>query len=137
MKRTKYWFIAVLLLPMLIGIGEKGAWAADAKTNFQHYCAQCHGPEGKGDGINATPDLPVTPRNLTDGSDMGSFTDEQVFNTLTKGGIANDLSTIMPPWGDTLTREEIQDLVKFVREMCNCVFDPTLRRKPTVEKPIE
>jgi mono/diheme cytochrome c family protein len=104
-------------------------YAASAKVNFEHYCAQCHGTDGKGKGINATKELPVAPRNLTDPLDLGTFTDDQIFNTLAKGGAANDLSPIMPPWGNTLSREEIRELVKFVRQMCKCVFDPTLKRK--------
>ncbi|MFQ5873253.1 MAG: c-type cytochrome [Dehalococcoidia bacterium] len=119
----------LLVVVVLIGFATGEVYAASAKENFAHYCAQCHGMDGKGTGINATKELPVAPRDLTDGQDLGSFTDEQIFNTLSKGGAANDLSPIMPPWGNTLTSSEIRELVKFVRSLCHCVFDPQLTRE--------
>lgn len=112
----------------LFGAATGEGYAASAKENYAHYCAQCHGMDGKGKGINATKDLPVAPRDLTDSKDLGSFTDDQIFNTLTKGGAVNDLSSIMPPWGDTVSKGEIKELVKFVRGLCKCVFNPKLKR---------
>ena len=93
------------------------AWAQEgfrptAEQNFLWYCIQCHGPKGDGKGVNNTAKLPVTPRNLTDGRDMAQFADEDMVRTITRGGGASDLSPIMPPWGNTLSAEEIRDLVK-------------------------
>lgn len=123
-------FLLVLGLPFIVvGMVAGKAYAASAKQNFEHYCGQCHGLDGKGKGVNATKDLPVAPRDLTDSSDLGSFTDDQITNTLTKGGVVNELSPIMPPWGNTLSKDEIKELVQFVRGLCKCVFDPKLKRK--------
>ena len=128
MKKTRLVFLMALPL-MILGLTVDKAYPASAKQNFEHYCAQCHGVDGKGKGVNATKDLPVAPRDLTNSSDLGSFTDDQITNTLTKGGAANELSPIMPPWGNTLEKKEIKELVKFVRSLCKCVFDPKLKRK--------
>lgn len=128
MKKTR--ILILLGLPLvLVGMDAAKAYPASAKQNFEYYCAQCHGVDGKGKGVNATKDLPVAPRDLSDGSDLGSFTNDQIMNTLTKGGVANELSPIMPPWGNTLTKNEIKELVRFVRGLCKCVFDPKLKRK--------
>lgn len=94
--------------------------AATAEENYQWYCAQCHNQNGDGKGINATKDMPTAPRNLTNGEDLKKFTDEQIFNTITHGGPANTLSPGMPPWGDILTPDEIKELIKHVRVLCNC-----------------
>ncbi len=126
MEKFRVLFVVAIVL---LGLASGEVYAATAKENFAHYCAQCHGMDGKGTGINATKELPVAPRDLTDTSDIGSFTDEQIFNTLSKGGAANDLSPIMPPWGNTMSSGEIKELVKFVRSLCQCVFDPRLKRK--------
>jgi mono/diheme cytochrome c family protein len=97
-----------------------------AADNFKWYCIQCHGPRGDGRGVNNHPaaKLPVSPRNLTDGKDMAQFSDEDMFRTITRGGGANDLSAIMPPWGNVFSESEIRALVGHVRKLCKCLFDP-------------
>lgn len=126
----------VLLASLLLGLGGPAAiWAATAEENFRWFCAQCHGPEGRGDGVNHTPDLPVKPRNLTDPKDIGQFSDEEMLATITKGGAVNDLSAIMPPWGDRLSEAEIRDLIRFIRGLCKCEFDPALKEAAQRAKP--
>jgi mono/diheme cytochrome c family protein len=103
------------------------AWAAQGaepgtrvKQNFLFLCAQCHGVNGDGTGPNASKQLEVLPANLTDGAYMSKFTDEQIFRTLTFGGPANNLSTLMPPWGNRLSAEERWELVHYIRTLCRC-----------------
>lgn len=126
----------VLLACLFLGLGGgRAIWAATAEENFRWFCAQCHGLEGRGDGINHTPDVPVKPRNLTDPKDIGQFSDEEMVATITKGGAVNDLSAIMPPWGDRLSEAEIRDLVRFIRALCKCEFDPALKEAGQRAKP--
>lgn len=108
-----------------------GAKAAD---NFQWFCAQCHGIRGDGKGVNNTAKLPVSPRNLTDPKDIAQFSNEDIVRTITHGGGVNDLSAIMPPWGNRLTKEEILDLVAFIRTLCRCKFDPKAKERALREK---
>jgi mono/diheme cytochrome c family protein len=101
------------------------AWAADkpplhVEQNFLFLCAQCHGVKGDGHGPNASNQLEVVPADLTDGDYMAKFTDEQIFRTLTFGGPANNLSSLMPPWGNRLSREERWELVHYIRSLCRC-----------------
>lgn len=109
--------IAAVTLP-------RDASAAGAAENFQRYCVQCHGPEGKGNGVNATKDLPAAPKDLTNREELSRLTDERIAAIITNGGARNELSAIMPPWGETLTAQEIQELVRFVRGLCKCTFHP-------------
>ena len=126
----------VLLACLLLGLGgPRGVWAGTPEENFRWFCAQCHGPEGRGDGVNHTPDLPVKPRNLTDPKDIGQFSDEEIVATITRGGAVNDLSAIMPPWGDRLSEAEIKGLVRFIRGLCKCEFDPALKEAAQRAKP--
>lgn len=98
--------------------------AASAKENFDWYCVQCHGPEGAGDGINSEVDeLPVGPMALSKSEEMAKFSNDEIVKTLTQGGPANTLESLMPPWGNTFSADEIEELMKHVRSLCqdeNC-----------------
>lgn len=114
-------FMAVLILT---SIEPSTGLAASAGENFQRYCAQCHGPKGRGDGVNAGKDLAAAPKDLTNVEELSKLTDDRIANIISKGGARNDLSSLMPPWGNTLTGEEIRDLVRFIRDLCKCAFKP-------------
>ncbi len=95
------------------------ALGASAKDNYRTYCAQCHGLEGNGRGVNIR-DMSVQPRNHTDASYMSTRSDNDLFKADQKGGLAIDKSVLMPPWRDTLSPAEIQDMVKYLRALCHC-----------------
>lgn len=91
---------------------------------YQYYCAQCHGVKGDGKGINATEDLPTAPKDFTSPKNLPVFKDEQIVSTIIKGGPAEQLSFIMPSWGEILSDEEVELLRAYLRDVCQCVFDP-------------
>lgn len=109
---------------ILASIAPSNALAAAAEENFQRYCVQCHGPKGKGDGVNATKDLPAAPKDLTNAEELSRLTDERIAGIIAGGGARHELSPIMPPWGNTLTRGEIEDLVRLIRNLCQCSSKP-------------
>ncbi len=110
-------FLATLILSAATGTST--ASAASAEENFGWYCVQCHGAKGAGDGVNSTvKELPVGPMNLSKAKEIKKFTDEDIFKTITHGGPVNRLESLMPPWGNKLTPEEIKALVRFVRSLC-------------------
>lgn len=94
--------------------------ASDGKEIYLKYCASCHGTEGKGNGPASEFLLP-RPRNLTDGVykwRTTSFDDyypaeDDIFNTIKKG-LAG---TAMPGWNDVLSDDEINSLVKYLKEL--------------------
>ncbi len=110
-------FAAILLVFSYYG---SIAQAADVKQVFTFYCAQCHGAEGKGDGPNVTDDFPVNPRNFTKTDEMNKLSDSEIKNVILKGGPIASKSAMMPPWGKTLTEEEVDALVKHLRVLCKC-----------------
>jgi len=95
------------------------ASAESAKDNYRTYCMQCHGMEGTGMGVNIQ-DMSVQPRNHTDTKAMKMRTDGELFKVIKEGGLAINKSSLMPPWADTFTDNEIKDLVKHLRKLCNC-----------------
>ncbi len=96
------------------------ASSADIEQVFKFYCAQCHGLGGKGDGPNVTKDFPVSPRNFTNADEMNKLTDADIKNVILDGGPAMSKSAMMPPWGKTLTIEEVDGLIAHLRKLCAC-----------------
>lgn len=112
--------LVVLAACLLPGLPAFAAEAPAVKDTFQYLCAQCHGTRGDGHGPNASHQLEVQPADLTDADYMSRFTDDQIVRTVTFGGPANGLSSLMPPWGNRLSSEEIRGLVRHIRTLCRC-----------------
>ena len=107
------------LAVMGMTVFAEDATAASSAENFQWYCAQCHGDKGAGDGVNSTvKELPVGPMNLSIAKQIKKFSNADIIKTLTHGGPVNRLEPLMPPWGNRLTRNEIKDLMYYVRTLC-------------------
>jgi len=92
---------------------------AKTRETYQWYCAQCHGIKGKGDGINAK-FLTVPPRNHTKAEYLETRTDEQFFEAIKFGGLSVGRAPCMPAWGNTLNDSTIHELVRYIRELCQC-----------------
>ena len=87
--------------------------AADAKTNWNNNCVQCHGAAGKGDTkmgkmLNAA--------DLTDPKKQASFTDAQAAAAI-KDGIKQNGKTAMKAFGGKLSDDEIKALIAYVRSL--------------------
>ena len=96
------------------------ASAAGVEKVFKFYCAQCHGLTGKGDGPNVTKDFPVSPRNFTSAEEMNKLTDADLKNVILDGGPSVSKSPMMPPWGKTIPEEDVDALIVYLRQLCNC-----------------
>ncbi len=92
---------------------------AKTRETYQWYCAQCHGVKGKGDGINAK-FLTVPPRNHTKAEYLETRTDKQFFEAIKFGGLSVGRAPCMPAWGNTLNDSTIYELVRYIRELCQC-----------------
>ena len=66
---------------------------------------------------------PVSPKDHTDAKEMSELTKDDVIKVIRGGGAATGKSTMMPPFGKTITDAEIQDLVNYLRKLCNCKFE--------------
>jgi len=110
-------FGVVLVLTLGWSAALEAADAEQGRLLYRNNCAQCHGLEGSGKGINA-PHLEVAPRNHTDYEEMIARTDEELFKAISEGGQAVNKSVLMPNWGHTLSEEEINSLIAFLRRLC-------------------
>lgn len=83
---------------------------------YRRLCYVCHGPDGKGDGPNS-PMLEPKPRDLTSEQFWAQTTDERVQYAITEGGRSVGKSPLMPPWGLTLSKSDIQDVIAYLRTL--------------------
>ena len=86
------------------------------KRAFQHYCSSCHGETGAGDGFNAF-NLDPRPRDISDPAFQKKKTDAELADAIQRGGAGVGLSALMPPWGRTLSRAEIEQVVLYIRSL--------------------
>jgi mono/diheme cytochrome c family protein len=92
--------------------------ARRGKASFTHYCQTCHGETGAGDGFNAF-NLDPRPRDLSDPGFQKKKSDADLADAITRGGAGVGLSSLMPPWGHTLTARQIGEVVLYVRTLPN------------------
>jgi cytochrome c oxidase cbb3-type subunit 3 len=91
--------------------------AADAehgRTLYRTYCAQCHGLEGDGFGVNSLY-MEVAPKDHTETAEMQTRSDADLFKAIKDGGKAVDKSALMPNWDANLSNDEILALVAYLR----------------------
>jgi cytochrome c oxidase cbb3-type subunit 3 len=129
-KQPFPWVLGLVLCSVLLGRGIPAAAAepgnaAHGKKLYLTYCFTCHGATGKGDGYAARFQR-VTPRDLTNDAHMSIRTDQQLFDAISGGGPAFHGSMVMPYWRESLSEEQLLDLVAYLR---------TLHRKPPSGEP--
>lgn len=99
---------------------------AQGKRVFYRNCVWCHAdatPAGPSNRSNLTPAPPL----MNDGETFNSLSDEFLENTITLGGSAMGKSAMMPPWGRTLTRDEIVAVIAYVRAIAQPPYQPPAR----------
>jgi mono/diheme cytochrome c family protein len=82
---------------------------ATARTNFKKNCAACHGEDGTGGPVKLDDGRKLNVPSLREGHAL-HHKDEEFVKQITNGGDG------MPKFGDKLTREEIIELVRFIRK---------------------
>lgn len=99
---------------------------AQGKRIFNNNCVWCHAdatPAGPSNRSNLSP----TPPLFTDGATFNSLSDDFMRNTITLGGSAMGKSAIMPPWGQTLTQDDIRALISYERAIAQPPYKPSAR----------
>ena len=132
----RWWAYGVLAVTLLAGCkaGPKGAPGdpmldairaeeragdlsyaeSQGKILFAHYCATCHGDEGKGDGQNAS-NLNPPPSDMTVSKNMRD--PALLRKVIAEGSAAIGRSPQSPPWGRSLSRQQIDYLVAYYQSM--------------------
>lgn len=100
-----------------------GYQQAQGKRVFYQYCVWCHAdatPAGPSNRSNLTPVPPL----LNDGATLNVESDEFMQNIITLGGSAMGKSAMMPPYGRTLSAEEIRSVIAFTRAIAQPPYQP-------------
>ena len=80
----------------------------DAKATFDAQCAKCHGKDGR---AHTTRGRLSHARDMTNASWQNEVSDERLFNSINKG------KGKMPPYGKKLSDDQIDVLVRYVRQL--------------------
>ena len=100
-----------------------GYQQAQGKRVFYRYCVWCHAdstPAGPSNRSNLTPVPPL----LNDGATLNAESDEYMQNIITLGGSALGKSAMMPPYGRTLSPDEIRSVIAFTRAIAQPSYQP-------------
>jgi mono/diheme cytochrome c family protein len=103
-----------------------GYQQAQGKRVFYRYCVWCHAeasPAGPSNRSNLSP----VPALMNDGSVLNAQSDEYLQNIITLGGSAMGKSGMMPPYGRTLTPDDIKAIIAFTRAIARPIYEPPAR----------
>ena len=87
------------------------------------YCERCHNPESTVERVSNFDNLDVKPHPFTEGDTLNKISDSDLTAIISHGGAALNKSALMPAWGNTLSRAEIQALIAYIR----AISDPPSR----------
>lgn len=97
-------------------LGEDTEAIAAGESLYAVNCAACHGETGMGDGAAAA-GLDPKPASLADEHMMSELTDGYLYWRISTGGAMEPFNSAMPAWGETLTEDQVWQLVSFVRSI--------------------
>ena len=102
---------------------------AQGKRVFYQYCVWCHAdstPAGPSNRSNLNPNPPLA----SDGATLNALSDDFIRNVITMGGAAAGKSASMPPWGKTLSQDDIEAVMAFYRAIARPAYQAPARRGP-------
>lgn len=80
---------------------------------YNRYCRGCHGEEGKGDALTFQPHV----NNLSRKGYIETLPDSYLLLAITKGGAGIGKSNAMPSWEETLSKQQMYDIIAYVRSL--------------------
>jgi len=89
----------------------------------EQYCERCHNPESTAERVSNYDNLEIKPHPFTEGETLNNMSDADLAAIITHGGPALNKSALMPAWGNTLSKSDIQALISYIR----AVADPPSR----------
>jgi len=86
------------------------------------YCERCHNPESTAVRVSNYDNLEVKPHPFTDGNTLNQMSDADLTAIISHGGPALNKSPLMPPYGYTLSKTEIQALIAYIRAVSDPLY---------------
>jgi mono/diheme cytochrome c family protein len=112
--------VSACLAALLIATGTAGivpagqppaAGVEQGRRIYEARCLDCHGPQGRGDGVKA-PFLSPRPGNLVSAA-TAAKSDKDLLNVIANGRPR----TAMPAWKDQLSEEEQRQVLRYIRSL--------------------
>jgi hypothetical protein len=79
------------------------------------YCTRCHNPESTAERVSNYDNLEVKPHPFAEGETLNKMSDAELTAIISHGGPALGKSALMPPYGYTLSKTEIEALISYIR----------------------
>jgi mono/diheme cytochrome c family protein len=93
-----------------LGYQEQVGYQLDDK-----HCARCHNPESTPERVSNYDNLEVKPHPFSEGDTLNKMSDADLMAVISHGGPALGKSALMPPYGYTLSKTEIEALIAYIR----------------------
>jgi mono/diheme cytochrome c family protein len=79
------------------------------------YCDRCHNPESTVERVSNFDNLEIKPHPFTEGETLNKISDADLTSIISYGGPALNKSALMPAWGNTLSKSDVQALISYIR----------------------
>jgi len=79
------------------------------------YCDRCHNAESTVERVSNYDNLEVKPHPFTDGETLNKMSDADLTAIVSYGGSALGKSALMPAWGNTLSKADVEALISYIR----------------------
>lgn len=89
----------------------------------EQYCSRCHNPESTPERVSNYDNLETKPHAFTEGDTFNKISNADLVAIIGHGGPALNKSALMPAYGYTLSKSDIEALVAYVR----MISDPPYR----------
>jgi len=88
------------------------------------HCIRCHDSESTPERVSNRDNLSTKLHSFTEGGALNAISDADLIAIISHGGAALNQSAEMPPYGNTLTKVEIDAVVAFVRAAADPPYRP-------------
>jgi mono/diheme cytochrome c family protein len=86
------------------------------------YCERCHNPESTPERVSNYDNLEVQPHTFTEGDFLNKLSDQDLTAIISHGGPALNQPALMPPYGYTLSKSDVQSLIAYIRAISDPPF---------------
>ena len=102
---------------------------SQGKRLFYVYCVWCHADSTPA-GPSNRPNLNPAPHLINDGATLNPMSDGYLDNIITLGGSALGKSAAMPPYGETLSQDEVRAIIAYMRAIAQTPYHEPARPQP-------
>jgi len=88
------------------------------------HCVRCHDSESTPERVSNHDNLSAQAHAFTDGATLNAMSDADLAAIISHGGAALGKSAEMPPYGNTLTKPEIDALIGLLRALADPPYRP-------------